>query len=154
MGKNAYWHLSQKESRTHFIELWSNLCQMESWYSWIHNLTFTRFLPGLCCCWWLLLTLSPYIRAIRHSFLNPFFAPNLKRRQVLSSIRSIISSITSWSSSLTESLEELNVRSQPTSKSPATNEFYQPQTCSRQCGPARQKDLCQRSPSGRDIGAG
>ena len=43
---------------------------------------------------------------------------------------------------------------QPTFKISTTNEFYQPQTCSRQCGPARRTDLCQRSLSGPVIGAG
>ena len=33
-------------------------------------------------------------------------------------------------------------------------ELRQPQTCSRQCGPARRTDLCQRSLSGPVIGAG
>ena len=153
MGKNAYLHLWQRLNWTYCIELGSNLCQIDSWSSWIQNSTYTRSLPGLDCCWGLFLTLSPYIRAIHHSFFIPFLRPTWNEDKCCP--QSVPSS-PQWHLDPPHSQSPWKnlMWDHPTSKSSTTNEFYQPQTCSRQCGPARRTDLCQRSPSGPVIEAG
>ena len=84
---------------------------------------------------------------------------HLKRRQVLSSILSIISSIASWSSSLTESFNMLSsIMLVPSSFFTVVSNHCktdEPQTCSRRCGLARQTNRCQRILIGqRGIQAG
>ena len=104
------------------------------------------FLPSP---WWKQLCQSHVFISLSSQILTFFFMIiHLKRRQVLSSILSIISSIASWSSSLTESFNMLSsIMLVPSSFFTVVSnrcKTDEPQTCSRRCGLARQTNRCQR----------